>query len=251
MVITDSSEDHKSSWGNVVSTGGWGDATQIAEVTWTPRPPSPDQWGELPATPVSEPSDASGGTGMTTKLEAAWMQSRAMQQAGYDYGRLWRDGWKRSRRNVLKYMRRDFGELGWSYQGSPDRDTSLDDLPNQEWFFRSLPAARNCCAPPPTFMGPQIKERMAVCRSWVESGEEEVATLCSWVSDLKRHICLLKEEIEDISTELHDMEDLIYKADGKIHNDKDDLEDLEDIRLVALSWLQNSNVVMPKSLPSS
>ncbi|KAK1231531.1 hypothetical protein PQX77_005363 [Marasmius sp. AFHP31] len=221
---------------------------------WPPRPASPDRWGDPPATPMTEASDASGATGMTTKLEGAWMQSQAVQRAGFGYGRPWRDGWKRSGRNVLKYMRRDFGELGWSYHGLPARDTSLDNLANQEWsavqLFRSLPAARNRSAPSPTFTGAQVEERIAQCRSRIQARKEEVVELRLRTNELKSRIRQLKQELEDMETELHNTEDLVYEADGKIRDEKDDLEDLEDLRLVALAWLQESTVTLSITLPS-
>ncbi|KAJ8087333.1 hypothetical protein PM082_006163 [Marasmius tenuissimus] len=221
----------------------------LADVICKPRSPSPDRWGDLPATPVTEASDASGVTGMTTRLEGAWMQSRAVHEAGLGYGRPWRDGWTWSGRNVLKYMCRNFGELGWSYHGSPHRDTSLDDLSNQEWcavqLVCSLPAARNRCAPPPTFTGPQVEKRMTQCKSQIQSGDDEVTKLRSRVSDLKRRIRDLKQEIDDTETELHDIEDLIYNVNGKTQKEK------EDLRLVALSWLEKSDVVPSLPLPSS
>ncbi|KAL0061718.1 hypothetical protein AAF712_011435 [Marasmius tenuissimus] len=103
--------------------------------------------------------------------------------------------------------------------------------------FRSLPAARNRCAPPPTFTGPQVEERIAECRLRVQSRVEDVAGLRSQTSELKCRIRALKQQIEDVEAELHATEDSIYEVNGKMHEDKDDLEDLEDLRLVALTWL--------------
>ncbi|KAL0569486.1 hypothetical protein V5O48_012483 [Marasmius crinis-equi] len=126
---------------------------------------------------------------------------------------------------VVDHVRENLEQTGWRLDGSPGRDTSLDELPSQHWapiqLFR-LTSQGPSNAPAPTFTGQQVATRLA----------DIIAT----VSDKKRAVKQLEKKIGTLDRSAARLRNRKRALENQIREIQPTREDLEDLHLAGLSF---------------
>ncbi|KAK1216232.1 hypothetical protein PQX77_021146 [Marasmius sp. AFHP31] len=206
-----------------------------AENRWVPV----SGWQDTHKTPSPCSSD----------MEVAWEGEEGRKaEAGMAWGLgfPWRGGYRSTSHQVLKYIRRDFRDLGWTWSGTPGRDTSLDDLADRKWvaaqIFRCLPLARKHKTPPPTFTGPQVQERISLIESDLVKVLEKRDIQKLEIHRLERRRVELEGLLATVKNELSELRELSYSCEDHENELKKSLEDLNDLELIALAWREGDGV---------
>ncbi|KAL0568469.1 hypothetical protein V5O48_013514 [Marasmius crinis-equi] len=133
--------------------------------------------------------------------------------------------WK-NRGWVPDHMRINLEESGWTLNGTPQRDLSLDGLSSKEWapvqLFRLTNAGRNGNVPAPTFTRAQVATRLGDIVSTISEKRRTVAKL-------ERNISAL----EGAATRMRVRKD---RAEAQMREIQATCGDLEDLHLAAMSF---------------
>ncbi|KAL0571872.1 hypothetical protein V5O48_010092 [Marasmius crinis-equi] len=182
----------------------------------------------------------------STGMEQDWTEERADTAMAWGLGFPWRTGFRATAAQVLKYLRKDFGRLNWSWHGVPGRDVSLDGLPDKQWattqLWRCLPLSRKHQTPPPTFTGAQVQSRIAQIKAQLDAIEttlqghkDRTYELNRQRVDLEGQINTNKEEAKEIRSKSNDLENRQRELASV-------LLDLNDLELVGLAWVRQDDL---------
>ncbi|KAF9061682.1 hypothetical protein BDP27DRAFT_1369430 [Rhodocollybia butyracea] len=150
------------------------------------------------------------------------------------------DGSKRRRQEMLLGIRADLEEAEISWEGSINRDKSMDGLSTTVWasgqLYMCSKNAENQGKKLPSFTGQQITNRKADLQI-------EKATTTRERKELRERLCEMKREMEEIKDSLAYL-DFRVKALGEIEEELLDLEVIANS--ASLSWMAVSRGLLDR-----
>ncbi|KAL0578048.1 hypothetical protein V5O48_003954 [Marasmius crinis-equi] len=229
---------NNNNWGNSdtwqtppASNTGWGDLKPQEAATASNAPALPP-----PSVPASSPDSKNA---KIAAAEEAWTNYYQRQPASL-VAIPWRPRWDSLTRDPPRYSRGDMMDIDWSWNGSPDRDTILDGLPNEVWgptqLHRCLPTARKQDCPPPTFTGAQVMDRL-------RGVEEEFAAIDVELEKAHRERRELEERAQELDREATEcwnksrsLDEKVEGLDSKRRLVNEVMQDLKDLQAIGLCF---------------
>ncbi|KAL0572554.1 hypothetical protein V5O48_009411 [Marasmius crinis-equi] len=152
----------------------------------------------------------------------------------------WRPHWDSLTRDPPRYCRGDMTEVEWSWNGAEDRDTTLDNLPDEDWgptqLHRCLPTARKQGCPPPTFTGAQVMERLRRVAKEFEALEVEVEKVHRERKELEERAQEFDRKAQECRSRSLDLEEKVGALDSSKRRVNEIMQDLKDLQAIGLCF---------------
>ncbi|KAL0567629.1 hypothetical protein V5O48_014362 [Marasmius crinis-equi] len=172
-------------------------------------------------------------------LEEVW--EKGSDSMIWGFGFPWRCGYRATSYQVLKYIRKDFRTMLWQWTGIPNRDTSLDLLPDNKWaatqIYRCLPAARKHRTPPPTFTGDQVQTRLATVQKELDTVIAARAEMKKKRHEFHRETVRLDWLLATVKQQDQEARDDEHAPEQQETRLKEILYDLNDLEMIGLAWV--------------